>query len=193
MNITEALRILQAAPANAPGFPVTLACGFTPLHLQTFLGACLQRAIPDRAVGIDSGLFGDLAGTLESLAGKPAPAVAIALEWADLDSRLGYRQLGGWGPADVARIVAGASKAFERLARAIERIPAGARVGISLPTLPLPPAFSTARWQSSGAELELRYALAAFARQMGMQANVFVVNQERFAEASPPAGRFDLK
>jgi len=48
VTITEALRITQSVPRDARPFAVTLACGFTPLHLQTFLAAHLQQALPDR-------------------------------------------------------------------------------------------------------------------------------------------------
>jgi FkbH-like protein len=193
VKITEALRILQAAPKEAPEFAVTLACGFTPLHLQTFLGAHLQQTLSQRLVRIETGLFGDLAGALEAVAKSPAQAVAVALEWPDVDARLGYRQLGGWGPADIRDISANSERALDRIRLAIEQIPAAVKVIMSLPTLPLPPAFHTPGWQSGAAEMELRSSLASFARCVALRANVFVVNEARLSEVSPPAGRFDLK
>jgi FkbH-like protein len=193
MKITAALRVLQAAPTGAPEFVVTLACGFTALHLQTFLGAHLQQALDQRSVRIDTGLFGDLAGALEAVVEQPAQAVAVAIEWPDVDGRLGYRHLGGWGPADIRDISANCGRALDRIRLAIERIPAGVKVVISLPTLPLPPAFHTFSWQASAAELELRCSLAGFARCVGLLPNVLVLNEARLAEVSPPAGRFDLK
>lgn len=193
MKLTEALRILQAAPKEGPEFPVVLACGFTPVHLQTFLGAHLQKSLDQRLVRVETGLFGDLAGSLEAAAEKPVEAIAIALEWPDVDGRLGYRQLGGWGPADILDIAAHADRALDRIRLAIERIPAGVKIGLSLPTLPLPPAFHTTGWQSGSAELELYHSLAGFAKCVSLRANVFIVNEARLAEVSPPAGRFDLK
>ena len=67
MNITEALKITQKVPRDARSFAVTLACGFTPLHLQTFLAAHLQKVLPDRKVTVTSGLYGNLVGTLEAI------------------------------------------------------------------------------------------------------------------------------
>ena len=64
MKITEALKITQSASANARPFCVVLACGFTPLHLQTFLSAHLQQSLPNRKVVVTTGLFGNLAGNL---------------------------------------------------------------------------------------------------------------------------------
>src|ERR1700733_5177658 len=67
VTITQALQIAQRVPATAPKFQVQLACGFTPLHLQTFLTAHLQQKLPGRKVSIAAGLYGDLAGTIENL------------------------------------------------------------------------------------------------------------------------------
>src|ERR1700756_2601269 len=97
MKLAEALSIVQKTPADLPDFNVVLACGVTPLHLQNYLAAHLQRARPDRKIRVSAGLFGDLPGTLEQLADKKLQAAALVIEWSDLDPRLGYRQLGGWG------------------------------------------------------------------------------------------------
>ena len=66
MKVSEALKILQQAPKDAPAFQVGLACGYTPLHVQTFLGAHLQQRLASRCVSVSTGLYGDLAGTLEA-------------------------------------------------------------------------------------------------------------------------------
>ena len=42
-----------------------LACGFTPLHLITFLRAHLQLRFPLARVDVETGLYGDLQGNLE--------------------------------------------------------------------------------------------------------------------------------
>lgn len=194
MKLTEALRILQSAPAGAPEFEVLLACSFTPLHLQTFLGAHLQQELGQgKRVRIDTGLFGDLAGSLERAAGGKAEAIAIALEWPDVDARLGYRQLGGWGPAEVADIAANADQSLDRIRAGIEKCPAAARIAISLPTLALPPAFHTHGGQAGAAELSLRSSLANFARCLGLRKNVHVISEDRLWMASAPGTRFDLK
>ena len=68
MRITEALKIINDAPKDAKAFEVTLACGFTPLHLQTFLCAHLQQMLPGRRVTVSTGLYGGLARTIEESA-----------------------------------------------------------------------------------------------------------------------------
>ena len=120
MTLTEALSILRAQPADGPPFEVLLACGFTTLHLEKLLAAQLQRALPDRRVAVRTGLFGDLSGTLEGVPGAALPhAIAVAMEWPDLDPRLGYRQLGGWGPEQEADIVSTVYGSCERIISAI--------------------------------------------------------------------------
>ena len=194
MTITEALRITQSASRDARPFAVTLACGFTPLHLQTFLAAHLQKALPDRKVTTASGLYGNLAGTLESLPdAAPSDAVAIALEWSDLDARLDYRGAGGWGLAATSDIVSSARAMLDRIAAALTRIPSGPRVTLSLPTLALPPLFHTPGWQASQHELGLQAAVLHFAAAIAQDGRIAVINSQRLAEESAAAGRHDLK
>ena len=198
MTITEALRALQQAKKDAAPFELTLACGFTPLHLKTLLGAHLQGRLPDRRVQIDAGLYGDLAGTLENLPGRISAdnsphAVALVLEWPDLDRRLGFREGGSWSPAALPDIVTCVRSGFDRLTRAIEALPAGFRVAVSPPGLPLPPMFHAAGWQATEAEALLDEAVSHFLAVMASRPGVAVVNARRLAEDSPPAARYNLK
>ena len=190
VKLSEALEILQSARHHPNAFNVTLACGFTPLHLQTFLAAHLQTILPDRRVEVTTGLYGDLAGTLERTAGSDA--IAIAIEWPDLDARLGYRSLGGWGPSEESDIAAQVQTSLQRIRAAVEnadRIP----VAISTPTLPPAPAFHTAGWEAGVCELDLDQAIACFAASAAKQPLRYVVNARRLLIDSPAERRFDLK
>ena len=80
MTITEALRIIQCAPKDGRLYSVILACGFTPLHLQTFLSAHLQRSLPTRKVVVTPGMYGNLAGTIEGIGDSAVDGIAVALE-----------------------------------------------------------------------------------------------------------------
>ncbi len=194
MTITEALRITQSAPRDARPFAVALACGFTSLHLQTFLAAHLQKTLPDRKVTIASGSYGNLAGTLEGLADAPSTdALAIALEWSDLDARLDYRSAGSWGLAAASDIVSSARLMLDRIATALARTPAGPRVALSLPTLALPPIFHTPGWQASQHELALQAAVFQFAADIAQDSRIAVINLQRLAQESVAAERHDLK
>src|SRR5450631_823984 len=97
MNVTEALSILRTCKAGGEPFRVLLACGFTPLHLKTLMQAHLQQALPDRSVEIDTGLFGNLAETIDGAVNSQWHAAVVVLEWADLEPRLGYREAQAWG------------------------------------------------------------------------------------------------
>src|SRR2546423_4712573 len=99
MKLAEALKITQeATPADAERYSVYLACGFEPLHLATFLAAHLRRAVPERLINIETGIYGDLPGNLEQLRNSESDTGVVIFEWADFDARLGLRGLGGWGP-----------------------------------------------------------------------------------------------
>lgn len=64
MTLIDALERLKTPIAeNARLLRVFLACGFTPLHLETFLAAHLRNLCSDRRVELQSGLLGDLSET----------------------------------------------------------------------------------------------------------------------------------
>ena len=190
MRIIEALKITQSAPANGRPFSVVLACGFTPLHLQTFLSAHLQQSLPDRKVVVTPGLYGNLAETLEATSDSAIDGIAIALEWSDLDARLDFRSAGSWGRSAATDIVASAEAMLERLAAAISRVPSGIRVALSLPTVPLPPLFHTPGWQASEHELHLESEIFRFAGTVTQSRRATVLNMWRLLEGSPPTLEF---
>jgi len=77
VTLAEALNIVRNAPSEAGSFDVMLACGFTPLHLRTYLCAHLQQRLPQRSVRVGAGLYGDMLGTLERISGEFVHALAI--------------------------------------------------------------------------------------------------------------------
>jgi FkbH-like protein len=194
MKLIEALTILrQRRPEDAPLLRVALACGFTPLHLQTFLAAYLREQHPGHRVAVEPGLFGDAEGNIRRLAELRPDAAAVVLEWSDLDPRLGLRHLGGWGPGvlpDIVQTVAGsAARLIEALASAIEACP----VALSLPSLPLPPVSYTPGRQAGSFELDLQAEVSAFAARAARLRRCRVVNPQRLDRLSPPAQRRDVK
>jgi len=189
VKLSAALEILQGARHLPNPFSVTLACGFTPLHVQTFLAAHLQSALPDRRVDVKTGLYGDLAGTVERAS---SDAIAIAIEWPDLDPRLGYRSLGKWGPAEESDILAQVRASLAHIQAGLEKM-SGTPAAISTPTLPLPPVFHTAGWDAGPSELELEHAIASFAASVVKRPLTYVVNARRLLQNSPAESRLDLK
>ena len=194
MTISEALETIRAkTPDPQQTFEVALGCSFTSLHLQTFLAAHLKLRKPALAVKIRPGVYGDLAGTLESLSKEPVQAVAIVLEWQDIDARLGYREAGSWGPALETDILSSASAALRRIETAVEQIANSVTIAISLPTLPFPPAFHTPAWQVSEAELLVRQEVDSLAARFSRKPNIRIMGADWLAETAPMTQRLDLK
>ncbi len=192
MKLIEALGIISK---NHEGEPLTigLACGFTPLHFQTFLHAELQLLSPDRRVEITTGLYGDIAGTLRDAKNRKLDAMTLALEWVDLDPRLGIRQLGGWQVSSVEDILQTAEMKLALLEQLLFDLSVVVPVVVSLPTLPLPPLFMTPGWQSGSGDLQLRAQLSSFAASLARQARIRVVNEQRLQSLSPFTARLNVK
>ena len=194
MKITEALRILQSA--NAPSAPAStffLACGFTPLHLATLLGAHLQGQLPDRRIQVQTGLYGDLPGNLGLIAKGDHEGAAVVFEWGDFDQRLGLRDLGGWQPAELPDVIATSAFRVEHFLETLERVSARLPIAACLPTLPVPPAAYTPGWMQSDLSAELRRLMANFGAKLSRLARVRVVDPQRTEALSPLATRLDVK
>ena len=194
MNLLHALELLKqpiAEPASDRG--LFLACGFTPLHLKTFLAAHLRHSLPNDQIKIGTGLYGDLAGSLERLKPSRGMVVCVLVEWEDLDPRLGIRSLGGWRSADTIDVVESARRQSERLADLVKRLAEKAPVYVSAPTLPLPPMFTTRGGQANHYECELREITASLATSLSAHKRVRLLSSQLLDELSPLASRFDVK
>ena len=193
MKLAEALSIVRSAPVEGAAFHVVLACGFTPLHLQNYFAAYLQKAVPNRKVNVETGLFEDAVGTLTVFKNSQAQAGVLVLEWSDLDPRLGYRHLGGWGQRVIPSILENVQAKLKQFESVIQDIPFASKLVISLPTLPLPPGFHTSCWQATEAELALRGAVLAFVRDIAAHPSVLVVNEQKLNVVSPFDARYDFR
>jgi FkbH-like protein len=193
MNVTEALSILRARKAGGEPFRVLLASGFTPLHLKTLMQAHLQQTLPDRSVEMDTGLFGNLAETIDGAVNQNRHGLVVVIEWADLDPRLGYREAQAWGHKVSGSIVDTCRNALDRLAGSLEAVPATIKVAVSTPTLRLVPAFSVPAWGTGIHELALQELLAAFAARVGRVPQRSVLNAHWLGEHSPASARHDAE
>jgi len=194
MKLLEALEIVKKGNLQkSEGTEFFLACGFTPLHLQTFLAAQLQLLLPQRRIELQTGLYGDLLGNISSLIKGTAEAAAVVIEWQDLDPRLGIRRLGGWGPAKLPEILENLRAQTERIRQAIEATTAKVSLAISLPTLPLPPLSSPPGWRASAFEFALRGCLDSLGAELAQDARVRVLNPQRLDALSSPSERLDVK
>jgi FkbH-like protein len=137
MKLIEALHIANA-PQKGPSFRVLLACGFTPLHLQTAVKAHLRLSLPSRSIEVRTGVYGDLGGTLEN-AREHLDAVLVVLEWGDLDPRLSWRS-----PGKVSgEVISDARARLNRIEKAVAILAEKTIVAVSLPALPLAPVLHT--------------------------------------------------
>ena len=193
MKLIEALTLLQTAQPEDAAFPVALICGFTPRPLLTFLAAHLQMQLPGRRIEVREGLFGDLIGNLERYLREPCGTAALILEWADMDSRLGWREHGGWGRARVGDICAVAGRMLDivrdRLAGASE---AGV-IAVALPTVPAAPVEPSPGWLYGELQSRLDELAASFAGRLSSFSHLRFVNPFRLATLSPLQQRLDVK
>ncbi|MQF67152.1 HAD-IIIC family phosphatase [SAR202 cluster bacterium AD-802-F09_MRT_200m] len=194
MKLIEALQILQKDwPSNGEAMAVFLACGCTPLHLETFLTAQLQTRYPGKRIIVKQGLYGDIIGNLERMPAEEPEVGMVVLEWSDFDPRLGIRRLGRWRPEGLPEILDSARAQAERIREAIERTSQTVPLVISQPTLPLPPVCYMSGGQTGGFDLRLRDIVGAFCAQLETELNVKFINSQRLDRLSPPADRLDVK
>ena len=195
MKLIDALEILNRPISSAEASPITiaLATGFTPLHLQTFLAAHLRKLLPNYAIQLKTGLFGDLAGNIERAQSDSCDVLAVIIEWQDLDQRLGLRTLSGWSAQSLSDIVESVSRSLARLTKELSNASASFPVCVCLPTLPLPPLFTTSTLQGGTQELQLRSLVASFAETISRHSRVRILSSQRLDECSAANARFDLK
>jgi FkbH-like protein len=189
MKLAEALKIVQSVPPEAPALPVALLCGFTPLHLETFLRAELCNLFPSRSPQTHTGLFDDLVGNIERVTGVSAAVVVI--EWPDLDPRLGLRRTGGWEPSQLQDILRQANRGCELLQKSITTAARNFPVVVCFPTLPLPPVAFTPLARASEFTLELRSRVALLSAALSHIPGVRIVDPQRL-DALSSSRRLDV-
>ncbi len=193
MKLAEALALVNGqTPQESPSFRVALACGFSPLHLQTFLAAYLIQRMPGRRVNVETGIYGDLPGNLERFAGKGADAAVVVIEWAELDPRLGYRSAHGWRDGRHDDVLETARSRLAQIRSGILRLSREASVSVALPTLPLPPVFDPPSHWAGTTPLALRRAVAELGESLSAEAAVRVLDPQHLDRSSPPERRLAL-
>lgn len=185
----DAVERARAAQARE-GDPFTLCfvCGSTPLALRTQLIAGLGERLPSRRIEC-------AARSVDELLAGEAPSVhglAVVCEWPDLDPRLGLRRCGGWGRDAAADAVAAAEVRLTMLADKLAEASRGSRVALALPTLALPPVFTTPRPAADPLALRLRAAVAAAAARCAASPRIAVLDAEALDLGSPLTARRDV-
>ena len=191
MKLAEALRIVHGA-MDGPLSRLYLACSFEPLHLQTFLHAHCQQARPGRRLEVCKGLYGDLVVNLESKEALEAEALAVVMEWPDLDPRFGMRMPAVWNAGTLKDMAQEAGRRLDRMGAAFAALPAALSPAACLPTLPFPPVGFTAPVLANELELEMEEKLAVFRRRVA-SCGVRWLSASALAIASPASARYDGK
>ncbi|MBK9977476.1 MAG: HAD-IIIC family phosphatase [Gemmatimonadetes bacterium] len=178
MKLLDALRIINApSDPDRPTRDFILATGFTPLALETFFHAELRERVAGANVRVSSGRFGDLPGNLERATAARPDGVALVIEWADIDPRLGMRGRGTLTNAEASvELLASAEESLTRLQRRIAALAEVAPVAVALPTLPLPPYFLDPSHVVGATRLKLHAIVAAFAATVGALPRVRVAD-----------------
>lgn len=195
MKLVEALNLSRrSAPADASTLALALVCGFTPLHLQTYLTAFSKQRRPDANVVVEIGVYGDTLGNFERMVLDRKPgAAALVLEWPDFDPRLGVRQIGGWQPQLLPNILETVQTRIEQLQESIASTQATTSIAVSLPTLPLAPLAFEPPWQAGIFANTLRQHLALFVQTIAQRPNVTIVESSYLDSISPVTERLDIK
>ncbi len=192
MRLVDALRILKSAPHTGRTHKIELVCGFTPLHLETFLAAHSLEAVPaGERISIETGTFGDILTNLHRIENSSSSAAAVVIEWSDLDPRLGLRTLGGWGLRNLDDILECARKRLHAIQTALKRITGGLSLVVSFPTLALPPVANQPGTESGVFDLALRELVARCAMELAGRPEVRILNSSQLDRLSPPAWRRD--
>ncbi len=196
MQLIEALKAIRTRGSDGDVWRCELLCGFTPLHLQTFLTAELLQRYERGPIDVSIGLFGDLCGNIDRAVARyhadgSMNAAVVAIEWSDVDPRLGYRSTGGWRVDRITDVIDSARLRLDQLSHRIAALAEQTTVTVVLPTLPLPPLFQSPLGTADLAEVSLRQALAEFATRTAKQSSVRLVASQQLDLNSPLGDRFD--
>jgi predicted enzyme involved in methoxymalonyl-ACP biosynthesis len=192
MRLSEALQIAEQTCGQRRR-DVHLLCGFTPLHLQTYVKAYLRLRFPEDSIQIQAGHYGDLEGNLVRALDQSAEAAIAVIEWADLDQRLGIRGSGGWRRPTIDDILAQSGERFARLERKLEALAQKIPVALVSPTLPLPPLAQNSPMQASKVELKLTAFLNEFLLKVSECKGIRTISAANLAVESPYSSRHDIK
>jgi FkbH-like protein len=194
LKLAEAIDIAnRPQPPESVSRNLALVCGFTPLHLEVYLKACMSLRFPGCRIKIETGLFGSVADNLARTAATDAREAAVVIEWQDIDPRLGWRHAGGWGERAVREIPGDFRQYLDRIFSELSAMARRAVVVLSPPSLPLPPLGHCSPSQASAIHLELQFQMDEFVRRAAALDGVRVVSRNELDQISPPGDRLDLK
>jgi FkbH-like protein len=192
VQLGEALRITGQTGTEGSR-SVQLLCGFTPLHFETFLKAHLALRFPKSAIAVRTGLYGDLEGNIQRAAKVVSDGAVVAIEWGDLDARLGFRASAGWAQRTLDDIAQQAMEKCRRLESGLAALADAMPVAVAGPTFGMPHLTCAPPSQANALELELDSILAQFRKNISGHRNIRLVSTNALAAASPRDARHDVR
>ena len=194
MKLLEALSIMESVKRRTgESFTCFLATGMNTLHLGTFLAAELGLIYPHHQIDVQRGLYGDFLGNLDRLASADADCGIVLMEWADLDPRLGLRNVTGWSPSTCIDILSNAKTRAQKVQQIIEEVCQRMPVALAMPTLPLPPISFVPGWQASSFEINLKLLVQSVASHVSQCTQARVLSPQQLDSMSPFRERLDVK
>lgn len=194
-DLASALRLAGDAAARAGDvFCVALVTGFTPIHVSAFLAASLGQRLQTRRIEVQTvGHWGQIRQNLLLAEQGSFHAVAVCIEWDDLDPRLGSRNCAAPGPADEGDIIHVVRQRAGEIGGLLKRLAEVRPVVVSLPCLPLLPFSGPPRWSANRLQLQLSSIIFDVAAELSDSPLLRLLNPEFLNEKSPVAHRRDLK
>jgi FkbH-like protein len=192
MRLREALQIIGQAGGKRPR-NVHFLCGFTPLHLDTFIKAHLTLRFPGDDIHVRTGLYGDLEGNIERCRKSGGDGAIAIIEWSDLDQRLGFRGASGWGDQTLDDIIVQVEEKCQRIEARLSELGEAIPVALVAPTLGLPPLAQVPPAQTSVFELRLKAVLTQFLQRVCHQNGIRLASNASLAMNSSYAARHDVR
>jgi FkbH-like protein len=192
MRLGEALQIIGQS-AGERKVSVHLLCGFTPLHLETFIKAYLALRFPGAGINVQTGLYGDLEGNIQKAHENGGDGAISVIEWSDLDQRLGFRTSAGWRNETLDDIIAQVEEKCRRIEARLVELAEAMPVVLVAPSLGLPPLTHVPPAQTSACELRLNAIVTNFFQRVCEQDGIRLASSASLALSSPYGARHDVK
>ena len=176
MKISEALKIINSANNLNEEKHYSLVCGFTPIHLQTFLTAYLQYNEPRKKVKLVVGVFGNIIDNLSKVI--DGNDVFIFIEWFDFDERLSARSLGGWSQEVCNDIEISFFKKLSLFLDVFKQKAGKFNITVCLPITPILPIDNFSSQQASTFSLNIRTKIFEFSSAISKLHGVNILNPD---------------
>jgi FkbH-like protein len=192
LTLKSAILAVRAVAARDREFRIGLACGFTPLHMTSFIEAYASHRLTEARPTVVSGTYGDLAISLADLTAENVDGTVVLLEWPDLDPRLSVRRAGTALLAEIVDVIETARTRLQRIDTKIADVARTSTVVVVPPTLEFPPYFTARARQVVAGEAGVRAELAHFFHAISAHQGVRIASCDTATGSSVEAS-YDLR